>query len=87
MVDIVCIKLPTQIGLVLLRTLGRWHKRQLNLVILLGDGVNQYMNHRRAGLALHAPVHAFRMPRGLPAGLHRVWYGLSGQLCYTPPPR
>jgi len=47
-----------------------------SLVILLGDGVNQYANGRRAGLALHAPVHAFKMPRGLPAGLHRVWYGL-----------
>jgi len=46
-----------------------------SLVIMMGDGVNQYLNTRLSGLTLHAPRHAFRMPDGA-EGLHRVWYGL-----------
>jgi len=45
------------------------------LVLLLGDGANQYMHKVRPGAPLHAPSHAFRMPRGA-SGLHRVWYGM-----------
>eukprot|EP00927_Polykrikos_kofoidii_P049650 TRINITY_DN43685_c0_g1_i1.p1 TRINITY_DN43685_c0_g1~~TRINITY_DN43685_c0_g1_i1.p1 ORF type:complete len:636 (+),score=74.50 TRINITY_DN43685_c0_g1_i1:87-1994(+) len=47
-----------------------------SLVVLLGDDFNQYLTNRHRGLVLHAPAHAFRMPRGLHAGMHRVWYGM-----------
>jgi len=46
-----------------------------SVVILAGDGVNQYLNNRHAGLPVRAPSHAFRMPKGV-SGLHRVWYGM-----------
>jgi len=45
------------------------------LAVLLGDGVNQYINHVHPDLRFHAPSHAFRMPHSA-AGLHRVWYGM-----------
>mmetsp|Transcript_99616 Transcript_99616/g.177337 ORF Transcript_99616/g.177337 Transcript_99616/m.177337 type:complete len:628 (-) Transcript_99616:563-2446(-) len=66
---------------VFIETKDGLHQRELNfeddldaLVIMLGDGVSQYLNSP-ASLRLHAPSHAFQMsPVG--AGLHRVWYGL-----------
>ncbi|CAE8743393.1 unnamed protein product [Polarella glacialis] len=46
-----------------------------SLMILVGDDVKQYLHSRHHGLSMHAPVHAFRMPKVGP-GLHRVWYGM-----------
>lgn len=47
-----------------------------SLIILAGDAVNQFINKRHLGTPIHAPTHAFRMPRGLGGGLSRVWYGM-----------
>lgn len=46
-----------------------------HLIIMAGDGFNQYINSRYPGPPVHAPPHAFSVPTQA-AGLHRVWFGL-----------
>jgi hypothetical protein len=45
------------------------------LIILAGDGFNQYINDKHSGLPVYAPAHAFRMPERA-QGLHRIWFGM-----------
>eukprot|EP00931_Biecheleriopsis_adriatica_P020273 TRINITY_DN13607_c0_g1_i3.p1 TRINITY_DN13607_c0_g1~~TRINITY_DN13607_c0_g1_i3.p1 ORF type:complete len:708 (+),score=123.70 TRINITY_DN13607_c0_g1_i3:252-2126(+) len=52
-----------------------------SLVIMAGDGFNQYVNDRHLSFSLHAPIHAFQMPQ-IMSDAHRVWYGLM----QLPPP-
>lgn len=48
---------------------------QDSLVLLAGDGFNQYINKKHGGMHVHTPAHAFRMPSHA-SGLHRVWFGM-----------
>jgi len=46
-----------------------------HLIIMAGDGFNQYINNRYPGPPVYAPSHAFSVPTQA-SGLHRVWFGL-----------
>jgi len=48
---------------------------QDDLVFMLGDGVNQYINDKLSGKKLRAVPHTLRMDSLQDAALSRVWYG------------